>query len=471
MSDDILIVDDEKDIRVLISGILEDHGYKTRQAANSDEALAAFNSRPPSLVILDVWLQGSQMDGLQILEAIRSKNDVVPIVMISGHGTIQMAVQAMQKGAYEFIEKPFETDRLLMTLQRGLEAYKLRAENARLKEKVGGVEELIGESQLLTQLKQTLTKVAPSNSRILIRGPAGCGKEVVSRQIHQQSLRANAPFISVNCASLHPDRLEEELFGIETGDKVVTKVGMFEQADGGTLLLDEVADMPLETQGKIVRALQEQKFLRVKGSTPVVVDVRVLATTNRDLNLEIKAGRFREDLYYRLNVVPIEIPALRHRREDIPSLVKYFNEKLSLMAGLPVRAVGADAMAFFQAYDWPGNIRQLKNVMEWVMIMAGQVPSKIITPEMLPPEITSSQRLNSIKSDSSLEMMSLPLREAREAFEREYLVAQVLRFGGNISKTAEFVGMERSALHRKLKLLGVNSNDNTNDNMPLAADG
>jgi len=464
MAHDILIVDDEPDIRALIDGILADEGYEVRQAANSDQALAAFRQKRPSLVILDIWLQNSRLDGLGILEAFHREEPRVPVVMISGHGTIETAVQAIQQGAYDFIEKPFKSDRLLLIVARALEAARLKRENSELRLRSGSETELVGTSSLIAGIRNAIEKVAPTGSRVLITGPAGSGKEVAARMIHARSRRADEPFVALNCATLNPARFEEELFGVEGGADPVTqprRQGVLERAHGGTLLLDEVADMPLETQGKIVRALQEQGFERIGGATRVKVDVRVTATTNRDLSAEIAAGRFREDLFYRLAVVPIRMPSLRERREDVPALARHFMLKSAENSGVPAREISEDAMAAMQAYDWPGNVRQLRNLVDWLLIMAPGGPADPIRPEMLPPEVGSAAPAM-LKLDRSSEIMTLPLRDARELFERQYLEAQLLRFGGNISRTANFVGMERSALHRKLKFLGVQAEDRAN---------
>lgn len=463
MAHDILIVDDEADIRALIAGILEDEGYSTREAGNSDAALEAIRARRPSLVIQDIWLQGSALDGLGILAAVKRDHPDVPVVMISGHGNIETAVEAIKVGAYDFIEKPFQTDRLLIIVERAIEAAMLRRENKELRLRAGSaapVTEMVGNSPFVQQVRQALDKVAPTNSRVLITGPAGSGKEVVARIIHNRSRRAEGPFVVLNCAAMHPDRMEIELFGTEHGETPDSprKIGTFEQAHGGTLLLDEVADMPLETQGKIVRVLQEQTFERVGGGKRVEVDVRVIATTNRDVQSEMIAGRFREDLFYRLNVVPFRVPPLRERKEDIPSLGRHFMQLAAQAAGVQPRQLGEDAMAALQAYDWPGNVRQLRNVMDWVLIMAPGDATEAVRADMLPSEIGAITPAV-LRWEKSSEIMTLPLREARELFEREYLLAQVNRFAGNISRTATFVGMERSALHRKLKLLGVNTDE------------
>ncbi|MSO99436.1 MAG: sigma-54-dependent Fis family transcriptional regulator [Acetobacteraceae bacterium] len=461
MAFDILIVDDEPDIRMLIDGILADEGYETRAAGDSDTALAAFHARRPSLVVLDVWLQGSTLDGIGLLESFHAEEPAVPVIMISGHGTIEMAVGAIQHGAYDFIEKPFQSDRLLLVVRRALEAAALHRENAELRLRAGPEAGLIGESAAMAQVRGQVDKVAPTGSRVLIAGPAGSGKEVVARMIHGRSRRADGPFVVMNCATMAPARFEEELFGVEPGPDASAqprRAGVLERAHGGTLLLDEVADMPLETQGKIVRALQDQSFERVGGSNRVRVDVRVIATTNRDLQAEIGTGRFREDLFYRLAVVPVKLPALKERREDVPDLARHFIGRSAETSGMAARELSADALAALQAYDWPGNVRQLRNLMDWLLIMAPGGATEAIRADMLPPEIGSSApRVLTI--DPGADIMSLPLREARDLFETQYLQSQLLRFGGNISRTAQFVGMERSALHRKLKQLGVSSDE------------
>ncbi|WP_064478790.1 nitrogen assimilation response regulator NtrX [Novacetimonas hansenii] len=459
MGHEILIVDDEPDIRLLIEGILSDEGYETRLAGDADSAISAFRERRPSLVILDVWLQGSRLDGLGILNVFHKEEPSVPVVMISGHGTIETAVAALQHGAYDFIEKPFQSDRLLVVVRRALEASRLARENAELRLRAGSEAMLDGRSAAIVAVRNQIDRVAPTGSRVLISGAAGAGKEVAARMIHASSRRAEGPFIVLNCATLAPGRFEEELFGIEgTDDGAGRRTGVLERAHGGTLVLDEVSDMPLETQGKIVRALQDQTFERLGGSRRVKVDVRVLATTNRDLQAEISAGRFREDLYYRLAVVPLRVPGLRERREDIPDLARLFLRWAAENAGLPLRELSGDAIAALQNYEWPGNVRELRNLMERLLIMMPGTGTDPIRADMLPSGVGEGAPAL-LKFDSDEDVMGLPLREARDLFETQYLQAQLLRFGGNISRTAGFVGMERSALHRKLKQLGVTSED------------
>ncbi len=466
MARDILIVDDEEDIRMLVAGILEDEGYQAAVAADSDAALAALEaSPPPALLILDIWLQGSTLDGMELLNLLRRQHPDLPIIMISGHGNIETAVSAIKLGAYDFIEKPFKADRLLLQITRALEAADLRRENTELKLRIGPAPGLIGGSGAVSTLQAAVKKVAPTGSRVMISGPAGSGKEVIARLIHEQSYRREAPFVVVNSAMMRPESLEIELFGSEQGYPESTsprRMGTFERAHGGTLFFDEVADMPLETQGKMVRVIQEQSFEREGSGARVEVDVRVIAASNRDLAEEIEAKRFREDLYYRLNVVPIHVPALRDRREDIPMLAHYFMQRAAESSGLPPREIANDAMAVLQACEWPGNVRQLRNVIEWLLIMSPGTSKDDVTAAMLPPELGANA--NEITGNQwTGEIMALSLREAREIFEREYLTTQLSRFGGNISRTAQFVGMERSALHRKLKGLKVSDADRSRE--------
>jgi len=455
MAADILIVDDEADICELVAGILQDEGYSTRVAHNSDSALGAIQSRRPNLVFLDIWLQGSRLDGLQLLDAIKEQHPDLPVVMISGHGNIETAVAAIKHGAYDFIEKPFKADRLLLIADRALETSRLKREVRELKQLTPIASALIGKSPAVNQLRQTIEKVAPTNSRILIVGPSGAGKELTARTLHSMSSRAAGPFVVINAAAITPERMETELFGVEQANGTQNrKVGALEEAHGGTLFIDEIADMPRETQNKILRVLTDQTFERVGGNGKVGVDVRIVSSTSRNLEGEIAAGHFREDLYHRLSVVPIRIPPLAERREDISTLVDYFMEQISGATGLPKRSIGEDAMAVLQSHDWPGNVRQLRNNVERLMILAGGDAGAVINASMLPQDVGSMIPAMP-NGNGGDQLMGLPLREARETFEREYLVAQINRFGGNISRTAEFVGMERSALHRKLKALGV----------------
>jgi two-component system nitrogen regulation response regulator NtrX len=455
MPSDILIVDDEADIRELVAGILQDEGYTTRTAHDSDDALAAVVARRPSLAFLDIWLQGSRLDGLQLLDALKLEHPELPVVMISGHGNIETAVSAIKRGAYDFIEKPFKADRLLLVAERALENSRLKREVRQLKQFAPQPTMIVGNSLCTHHLRHTIERVGPTNSRILIVGPPGSGKELAARTIHAHSARAEAPFIVINAAAILPEQMEVELFGVETGSGAQgRKVGALEEAHGGTLFFDEIADMPRETQNKILRVLVDQTFLRVGGTTKVTVDVRVVSSTSRNIEADIAAGKFREDLFHRLSVVPIRVPSLAERREDIPVLVEYFISQISHATGLPQRKVGPDALAVLQSHDWPGNVRQLRNNVERLMILAGGDPEAVITAAMLPQDV-GSMIPNMPNGNGGEHLMSLGLRDAREMFEREYLLAQINRFGGNISRTAEFVGMERSALHRKLKVLGI----------------
>ena len=453
MAADILIVDDEADIRELVAGILSDEGHATRTAKNSDEALAAIEARRPNLIFLDIWMQGSRLDGLQLLEVVKDQHPNLPVVMISGHGNIETAVSAIRSGAYDFIEKPFKADRLVLVAERALEASRLKREVSELRTRAGAVNRIVGHSSAINQLRTMIERLAPANSRILIAGAPGTGKELCARALHAASTRSGGPFVVINAATITPENMEVELFGVEGRDGR-RKVGALEEAHGGTLYIDEVADMPRETQAKILRVLVEQNFTRVDGATRVHVDVRIISSSSRDLAAAIADGVFREELFHRLSVVPLRVPALAERRDDIPELITFFMEQVSQTTGMPRRRIGADAMAVLQSHDWPGNIRQLRNNVERLMILAAGDPEAEITADMLPSEIGALVPATPNGAGGE-KLMSLPLREAREVFEREYLVAQISRFGGNISRTAEFIGMERSALHRKLKSLAI----------------
>ena len=453
MASDILIVDDEQDIRELVAGILGDEGHETRTAHDSDSALAAIADRAPRLVFLDIWLQGSRLDGLALLDEIKKMHPDLPVVMISGHGTIETAVSAIRRGAFDFIEKPFKADRLILICERALETSKLRRELSDLRKRSGESVELIGPSHAMNQLRQTIERVGPTNSRVMIIGPSGSGKERVARAIHAGSSRSGGPFVTINAATITPERMEIELFGTESNG-AERKVGALEEAHRGILYLDEVGDMPRETQNRILRVLVDQQFERVGGTKRVKVDVRIISSTSYNLENLIAQGRFREDLYHRLAVVPVVVPGLSDRREDIPFLIDHFMRQVAVQVGIKPRRIGDDAMAVLQAHNWPGNIRQLRNNIERLMILArGDDPDAPITADLLPAEI--GDVMPRAPSQSDQHIMALPLREARELFEKEYLIAQINRFGGNISRTAEFIGMERSALHRKLKSLGV----------------
>ncbi|WBH16575.1 nitrogen assimilation response regulator NtrX [Sphingomonas radiodurans] len=450
MALDILVVDDELDIRELVSGVLEDEGYETRTAADSDSALAAIAERRPSLVLLDVWLQGSRLDGLELLAEIKRRDPSISVLVISGHGNLDTAVAAIRQGAADFIEKPFQAERLLLMVERATETERLRREVASLRRFAGRDTDLTGNSSAINAVRATLKRVAGTGSRVMIVGPAGVGKEVAARLLHGWSQRASSPFTVVSAANMTPERVEEELFGVEEGGDLV-RAGLLEQAHGGTLFLDDIADMPITTQGRILRVLTDQSFTRVGGTRIVRVDVRVVSATARDLTHEIAEGRFREDLYYRLNVVPVLIPSLSERREDIPALVDHFVAHYAAERRVPAPEVATDAMVALQSYDWPGNVRQLRNVVERTIILAPGDRIGRIDIDLLPIEVLGEQQ----GGGNTNAIMGSPLREARESFEREYLKVQIRRFSGNISRTATFIGMERSALHRKLKLLGI----------------
>jgi two-component system nitrogen regulation response regulator NtrX len=453
MAADVLVVDDEADIRELVAGILADEGYAVRTADDSESALAEIRARKPALLILDIWMQGGGMDGLELLDMVKGLDADLPVIMISGHGNIETAVSAIKRGAYEFLEKPFKSDRLLLVVERALEAANLRRENRRLRARAVTPDGLIGRSAAVQQLRGLINKLAAANSRVLISGPPGAGKETVARMIHAASPRARSEFLVISAAGMTPERVDIELFGEEGEAGRPAKIGVFERAHGGTLYLDEVADMPRETQSRILRVLVDQRFRRVGGVTDVQVDVRVVSSTCLDLRAEIAEGRFREDLFHRLNVVPLGVPGLAERREDIPELVDFFVQRISEGAGLARRRLSDDAVAALQVRTWPGNLSQLRNQIERLLILASGDPAEPITAEMIPPEPETRERATS--GLGAERMIALPLREAREVFERDYLHAQMLRFSGNISRTAAFIGMERSALHRKLKSLGL----------------
>ncbi len=451
MISDILVVDDEADIRELVAAILQDDGYAVRTAHNAEAALAAFRARKPALLILDIWMTSGGLDGLEVLDRVKAMDPDLPVIMISGHGNIETAVSSIKRGAYDFIEKPFKSDRLMLVVERALEAANLRRENRKLRSQAIVPDGLVGGSTAAQQLRAMIGRVAPANSRVLISGPPGSGKETTARLIHAASPRARNEFVAISAAGMTPERMDRELFGEESGPGRSGHVGVFERAHGGTLYIDDVADMPRETQSRILRVLIEQRFRRVGGDTDVQVDVRVVSSTSRDLGVEIATGRLREDLFHRLNVVPLRVPGLAERREDIPELIDYYIERLSAASGLTRRSLAPDAYATLQVQPWPGNVRQLKNVVERILILAAGDAGQPITAEMLPAEASATPSTGGLGAER---IIALPLREARELFEREYLDAQIMRFGGNISRTAAFIGMERSALHRKLKSLG-----------------
>ena len=456
MAADILIIDDEADIRELVAGILQDEGYETRLAHNSDAALSEIAQRKPSMIILDIWLQGSKLDGLDLLLEIKKLHPTLPIVIISGHGNIETAVAAIKRGAYEYIEKPFNADRLILVVGRALETSRLIRENSELKGRSGLDMDLIGNSAAMRQLRQLLKKIAPTNSRVLITGPMGAGKEMTARALHAMSLRANGAFVVLSAATMAPERMEEELFGVETNAGQSLRIGALEESHGGTLYIDEIADMPMETQGKVLRVLVDQTFQRVGGIKKVKVDVRIITSTAKDLPQLIAESIFREDLYHRLGVVPVRVPALQERREDIPELIEYFSKSYSSATGQPFKKFSTDALTMLQTRDWPGNVRELRNNIERAMIVTSGEISDEITPEQISTDAAVTSTSLSLGGDH---LLAMPLRDARDAFERDYITAQLSRFGGNISRTSTFIGMERSALHRKIKMLGLNGKD------------
>lgn len=458
ISPEILIVDDEPDIRDLIGGVLEDENYTVRTASTAERALTAISERKPELVILDVWLQGSGMDGLEMLRYLQSIDPIMPVIVISGHGSIETAVTAIRRGAYDFLEKPFKADRLLVIVERALEAAALKRENSALKVFESFGSKILGQSAAATTLKQSIEKVAPTNSRILISGPAGAGKELAAKLIHENSKRSAAPFIAVNSASITPDQMEIALFGREGNDSRIQSIGLLEQAHRGTLFLDEIGEMPLGTQNKILRVLTDQRFRRVGGKSDVSVDVRVISSTSVELRQKIERAEFREDLYFRVNVVPLQVPSLADRREDIPELVRYFVERAKDTLGVSGRTFSEEALAVLQSSTWPGNVRQLRNVVERVLILSGDNKAAPVQAHELPKDPSEE---SGDGAGGSREVIGMTLRDAREQFEKEYLSLQITRFGGNISRTAAFIGMERSALHRKLKALGVDPSANS----------
>ena len=450
MLNEILVVDDNSDIRLLISGILKDKGFRVREAANFDQALNEINKKLPDVAVIDVKLDKGDNDGIELLTVIKKKDEDIPVIMISGHANVQMAVDSLKLGAFEFMQKPFSSERLLNFVNRAKENVILKKEKRILESKLFHSYEVIGNSQSIEKVKNLINKLSNTESRVFISGPAGSGKELVARQIHKKSSRTNMPFVVVNGALLDPEKYERELFGSENQDNTIN-YGFFEKAQDGTLLIDEVTEIPLETQAKILRVLIDQKFKRVNGLKEVNVNVRIISTSSKIIREEVDKGNFREDLYHRLSVVPIALPALKDRTEDIPSLIKYFSKKISELNGISEAKLDTDFDLFYK-YEWPGNVRELRNLVERVSILS--VNEKKINVNSLVQDALSQKKVNDDTS-SYESVLSYPLKEAREKFEKDYLNSQLKKHKGNISKTAEFIGMERSALHRKLKTLGI----------------
>jgi two-component system nitrogen regulation response regulator NtrX len=450
---DILIVDDEKDIRDLIAEILKDEGFKVRVAGNSEDCLKEIDSKPPAVLLLDIWLKDSEMDGIDILKATKKNHPDIPILIISGHGNIEIAVAAIKQGAYDFVEKPFNTDQLLVVVKRAFEKSKLLQENLLLRK--GGIDKefLVGQSAVFKSMQSQLEKVSSSNARVMLSGGAGSGKEVAARIIHNNSTRSSAPFIIINCSNSGSESFDEILFGVEKDDKVFLQ-GLLEKAKGGTVLFDEISELPIVIQKQLLNCLNNESFERKNGKSKVKIDFRVISSTNKNLSPLIENNKFSNELYHRLNVIPIRMPSLEDRREDIPLLINHFVSQFHVEQGLPVREISEDALAFLQTMQWPGNIRQLRNLIERVLIL-GVDKDSIKVAEFVSKEEKVTEKIG-LNMDPNL--ASLPLRDAREHFERDYLLLQINRFGGNISKTASFVGMERSALHRKLKSLNIVTN-------------
>jgi two-component system nitrogen regulation response regulator NtrX len=450
MTNEILVVDDNLDIRLLISGILKDKGFSVREAANFDQALNEINRKVPDAAVIDVKLDKGDNDGIELLTHIKKIDDDVPVIMISGHANVQMAVNSLKLGAFEFMQKPFSTERLLNFVNRAIENLDLKKEKRVLESKLFHSYDIIGQSPTIAKVRNLIIKLGSTESRVFISGPAGSGKELVARQIHKKSLRSTKPFVVVNGALLDPQKYELELFGSENTNGTIN-YGFFEQAKDSTLLIDEISEIPLETQAKILRVLIEQKFRRVNGSKEINVNVRIISTSSKNIREEVDKGNFREDLYHRLNVVPIFLPALKDRTEDIPLLLNYFSKKISELNGINETKLDSDFDLFYK-YDWPGNVRELRNLVERISILS--VNEKKINVNSLVQDALSQKRVEA--NPSSYEnVLSYPLKEARERFEKDYLTSQLKKHKGNISKTAEFIGMERSALHRKLKTLGI----------------
>ena len=447
MTTEILIIDDNADIRKILDELIQEAGYKTRLAANYNQALTEIDKKLPDVAIIDVKLDKGDTDGIELLNHIKNKNKDIPVIIISGHANIEMAINSLKAGAFEFIQKPFDKNRLLNFVDRATENYKLKSENKNLQSKLFHSFDLIGSSHNMQSIRDQISKLALSDSRVFISGPTGSGKELIARKIYKSSKRNKGPFVILNGALLDNKKYEEELFGEEKTDGSIL-YGALEKASKGFLLIDEVADIPLETQSKILRVIVDQKFKRLNGNHDIKVDVRIICSTSKDIQKEISNGNFREDLFHRINVFNINVEPLNKRIEDIPLLTNYFCEKICDTYNL--KNITINDNNYLLNYNWPGNVRELRNLIERIAILSpGNNPEKIL-------DIIKESLSKSVQENFSItETLSIPLREARESFEKEYLINQLRKYGGNISKTAKFVGMERSALHRKLKLLGV----------------
>ena len=450
MTNEILIVDDNADIRILITGILKDKGFTVREAANFDQAMLEIDKKLPDIAVIDVKLDKGDNDGIELLNHIKKINKDVPVIMISGHANVQMAVDSLKLGAFEFIQKPFSSERLLNFINRAIEFSDLKKEKNILESKLFHSYDVIGESQSIQKVRLLISKLRNTESRIFITGPAGSGKELVARQIHKQSSRSSKPFVVVNGALLDPQKYELELFGSKKENETIN-YGFFEKAQNGTLLIDEISEIPLETQAKILRVLIDQKFKRVNGSKEINVNVRIISTSTKDIRKEIDEGNFREDLYHRLNVVPINLPPLKDRTEDIPLLLNYFSKKIADLNGITETKLDTDFNLYYN-YSWPGNVRELRNLVERVTILSDNENENNVNQLV---QDSLSQKNSYSQEKSYQNVLSYPLKEAREKFEKDYLTSQLKKHKGNISKTAQFIGMERSALHRKLKGLGI----------------
>ena len=446
MTSEILLIDDEKDIRFAVHEILKENNFFVREADTVEKALSELKKKLPDLVILDVLLDEKNRDGIHILKFIKSLDSDLPVIMISGHANIQIAVDSIKHGAFEFLEKPFNKDRLMNFVNRALENSSLKKENKSLKKNLYLSNELIGSSSTLVKLRNSIEKFSKTDSRILIFGPAGSGKELVGRLIHEASSRSNNSFKVVNGAILDPNHFDFELFGSENNDKIIS--GIFEKTNNGTLLIDNISDVPLQTQGKILRVLSDQKFHRVNGANEISVNIRVMCSTSKNLKDEIASGNFREDLFHRINVIPIQTPYLKDVKEDIPLLVDYFVKRISDTNGLKPIVINSKNAVFYD-YDWPGNVRELRNLIERVVILASGKN------EDVDKILSESLKISSVRENKTEDAFQFPLKEAREKFEKNYLEIQLNRHNGNVSKTADYIGMERSALHRKLKSLGI----------------